>query len=457
MAALMAPPPGAVAAETAVEMGLSPRTARDRRDRLVAEIRKELLPGETAVFFLLGAPPSDLEEFRQGSSFYYLTGLDAAGAGLILSVTPDASDERLFLPRRNHAAEKWSGAALGPGTVDDVTHQPDAERVRALAVTGFRGRKEGDPSGVEESASMRTALSSFLSRSGALFLDYAPPALDEPDTVESKLVSEVRARYPQVRIVSARPLLTRLRLVKTAEEIESIRKGASITCDAHRAAMHLLKPGMMEYEIEAALEYVFTQSGARYSSYPGIVGSGPNSCVLHYFRNARKIEAGDLVLIDAAAEYARYASDFTRTLPASGRFTADQRRVYDAVRKAQSEAAELVRPGSKIRDVHERARKVLDEAGLGDRFLHGCCHFVGLDVHDVGDSDTVLVPGMVLTVEPGAYISEKELGVRIEDLFLVTETGHENLTACLTSDPDEIEKEMARHVDAPTFAPIGRP
>src|SRR5262249_25648707 len=160
----------------------------------------------------------------------------------------------------------------------------------------------------------------------------------------------------------------------------------------------------------AILEYVFTRSGARYSAYPAIVGSGPNSCILHYFRNNRAIGPDDLVLIDAGAEYGRYAIDVTRTFPASGRFSTEQRRVYDAVLKAQTEAKSLLRPGARIRDLQERAQKVLDDAGLGDRFLHGCCHFVGLDVHDVGDRDALLAPGMVLTIEPGAYIAEKGLG-----------------------------------------------
>jgi len=443
------------AAAPAGEMTISPETARLRRDRLVAELRKQLQPGESGVFYLMGAPPTDLEEFRQTSDFHYLTGLDAPGAGMLVrfGTDNDKMTEHLYLPARNRASEKWVGEAIGPGDLEGDTTAPNEERRRTIEMTGFRGAGAGDASSVGPILSMRRALSSMLARSSALFLDHEPPGLDDPETAESRLAAEVHERYPQVRILAATGGLTRLRLVKSPEEIESIRKAAAITCEGHRAAMRMLRPGMREYEIEAVLEYVFTRSGARYSSYPAIVGSGPNSCILHYFRNGRKIEPGDLVLIDAAAEYDRYAMDVTRTLPATGHFTAEQRRVYDAVLKAQREALELVRPGSTIRDIHERAQKVLDQAGLGDKFLHGCCHYVGLDVHDVGDNTTPLAPGMVLTVEPGAYLTEKGFGVRIEDTVLVTETGHEILSDCVPKDPDDVEKEMTHRVEPPTFAP----
>src|SRR5262249_15885555 len=158
--------------------------------------------------------------------------------------------------------------------------------------------------------------------------------------------------------------LARLRVVKSPEEIEALRRAASITCDAHRAAMQMVRPGMSEFELEAILEYVFTRAGARYSAYPAIVGSGPNSCVLHYFRNGRRIGDGDVVLIDAGAEWARYATDVTRTFPANGHFTAEQRRVYDAVLEAQSSTKAMVRPGLRIKDLNDNVRKSLDKAGL---------------------------------------------------------------------------------------------
>jgi Xaa-Pro aminopeptidase len=438
-------------------MTLSPGLVRERRDSLVAELRKDLRPGESGVFYLLGAPPADLQEFRQSSDFLYLTGLESTGAGLILFFGADRMAEHLYLPRRDPSHEKWGGVVLGPGAIEAPTLKADVERQRAIDVTGFRGHGKGDPSSVGEMGSMRDELSGLLARSAVLFLDYQPPGLGQPDTAESKLAAEARERYPQIRIAPASPALARLRLVKSAEEIAAIRKAASITCEAHRAAMKVVKPGMMEYEVEAVLEYVFTRSGARYSAYPAIVGSGPNSCILHYFRNGRRIEDGDVVLIDAAAEFGRYAMDVTRTFPASGRFTSEQRRVYDAVLRAQTAAKALVRPGARISDIQQRAQKVLDDAGLGDRFTHGCCHFVGLDVHDVGDREGVLAPGMVLTVEPGAYLPEKGFGIRIEDTFLVTESGAENLSACMPSDPDEIEKEMARRSDLPSFGAAASP
>ncbi len=445
-AASAASPPSLTAAGVPVE------AARERRDRLVAELRKELRSGESGVFHLRGAEADDLEEFRQDSSFYYLTGLEKSGAGMLISFDETSMVESLFLPARDPAAERWSGVALGPGGVDPTTLAPDGDRRRTLEATGFRGGGKGGSAGVEAIAAMRAALSARLGAGAALFLAYEPPALDDPPTRESALVAEVRARYPQVRIVPAGAALARLRVVKSAEEIEAIRKAAAITCEAQRAAMRTVRPGMKEHEVEAIVEYVFTRAGGRFPSFPTIVGSGPNACTLHYDRNDRTIRDGDLVLLDAGAEYAHYAADVTRTLPASGRFSDEQRRVYDAVLRAQSEARRLVRPGARIADIQARTAKVLDEEGFGDRFLHGCCHFVGLDVHDVGDRSTPLAPGMVLTVEPGVYIAEKGIGVRIEDMFLITEGGYEPLSDCVPSDPAQVESEMSRRVALPDFA-----
>ncbi|HZE88264.1 MAG TPA: aminopeptidase P N-terminal domain-containing protein, partial [Verrucomicrobiae bacterium] len=416
-------PPHVRAEESSSLVALSQELTRGRRDRLVADLRKELKPGESGVFYLPGAPDPELEEFRQTSDFFYLTGIQTPGAGLVIYLSADKVTEQLYLPRRNPATEKWSGAPLGPGGIDPATSNSDAERQRTIELTGFRGRGQGDSSSVGEHETMRETLSGYLQRASVLFLDYAPPALGELDTEGSKLASEVRERFPSVRVLRAKEAMARLRVLKSPEEIAAMRRAAAITCDAHRAAMQMVKPGMSEFELEAILEYVFTREGARYASYPAIVGSGPNSCVLHYFRNERRVGDGEVVLIDAAAEYGRYASDVTRTFPANGHFSAEQRRVYDAVLKAQNETKAMVRPGLRIRDLNENVRKVLDKAGLADRILHGCCHYVGLDVHDVSPDDTILAPGMVLTVEPGAYLPERGFGVRIEDTLLVTESG----------------------------------
>ena len=431
------------------------RVAAERRDRLVSALRKDLRPGEKGIFHILATPPSDLAETRQNSDFFYLTGLHTPGAGLLIFFDERTMSERLYLRRRDPASERWTGAALSPGGIDPNSLGPNEERRRAMVLTGFGSEDRGAHSMVSEIGALRQDLSYALRDGSILFLSYEPPALDDAPTPESSLVAEIRARYPQARIVSAREALTSLRLVKSREEIEAIRRAVSITCEAQRAAMRTIRPGMKEYEIEAVIEYVFTRSGARSTAFPTMVGSGPNSCVFHYDRNERTIEEGDLVVIDAGAEYGRYAADITRTLPASGRFTDDQIRLYRAVLRAQGEAKALVRPGSRIRDIHDRAAAVLAEEGLKERLLHGCCHFVGLDAHDVGDRDVLLAPGMVLTVEPGVYIPEKEIGVRVEDLFLVTEGGAEQLSACAPSTVEDLLAEMSRKAALPEFSPAG--
>ncbi|MBI3450843.1 MAG: aminopeptidase P N-terminal domain-containing protein [Acidobacteria bacterium] len=453
LVAALAAPASVRAADPASLVTLSPELTRGRRDRLVAELRKELKAGESAVLYLPGAPDPELEEFRQTSDFYYLTGIQTPGAGLILHFSADKASEQLYLPRRNPATEKWSGTPLGPGGIDPATSKSDAERQRTIDLTGFRGSGQGDPGSVGEHETMRSVLSALLQRAAVLLLDYTPPSLDALDTEESKLASEVKERYPSIRVLAAKEAMARLRVVKSPEEIVALRRAASITCDAHRAAMQMVRPGMWEFELEAILEYVFTREGARYASYPAIVGSGPNSCTLHYFRNERRVEDGEVVLIDAGAEYARYATDVTRTFPANGHFSAEQRRVYDAVLKAQDETKAMVRPGVRIRELNENVKKVLDKAGLADRILHGCCHYVGLDVHDVSPDDTILAAGMVLTVEPGAYLPDRGFGVRIEDTLLVTESGSETLSACVPTDADEIEKLMAHRIEFPAVAP----
>lgn len=256
--------------------------------------------------------------------------------------------------------------------------------------------------------------------------------------------SEVRARRGALPETSApaRAAIAAMRLVKDEHEVARLRRAIDITCIALGEVARSCEPGMREYELDALLRYVFRREGAERAGFPSIFGSGPNSCILHYNRNDRTMRAGDLVVCDVGAEFGRYTADVTRTLPVSGTFTAAQRRVYDAVLRAQEAGIAAVRPGARVRDVHAAARRVLEEEGLARHFFHGTSHWLGLDVHDVGDYDTPLAPGMVLTVEPGAYIAEDEIGVRIEDDVLVTEDGCELLSSGMPRRADEIEALM---------------
>jgi Xaa-Pro aminopeptidase len=263
------------------------------------------------------------------------------------------------------------------------------------------------------------------------------------------------------RVEPLAPIMAGLRLVKDEDEIRRLRRAIDITARAHREAWRLAEPGLHEYEIEAAIEYVFRAAGAERVGFPSIVGSGPNGTVLHYDENRRRTEAGDLVVVDIGAEFGYYTADLTRTFPVSGSFTARQRAIYELVLGAQEVAFEHIRPGATIADLTRAARAHIDRnsrdlcggSSCNRYFVHGLSHWLGMDVHDVGDYGTPLAAGMVLTVEPGLYLPDEALGVRIEDDVLVTEDGYELLSADLPRRPDEVEAAMS---EAPRWTrPVG--
>jgi len=276
-------------------------------------------------------------------------------------------------------------------------------------------------------------------------------------------------------VIDPRPILSEMRLFKAPEEIALMRRAADITREGHLAAAGAIRPGAHEYEVEAAVDAAFRRRGALGPGYPTIVGSGPNATVLHYIQNDRRMEAGELVLIDAGAEFDFYNADVTRTYPVDGRYPPAGRDLVEAVLAAQREAIDAVKPGVRFDDVHQAALRVLVggliELGIlsGDPeevlakeayrpfYMHRTSHWLGMDVHDVGayragDESRKLEPGMVLTVEPGLYVSPRAeapeafrgIGVRIEDDVLVTETGHDVLTAEIPKEPAAIEALFAR-------------
>ena len=245
-------------------------------------------------------------------------------------------------------------------------------------------------------------------------------------------------------------------MVKSKTELALIDKAISCSIDAHREAMKTVRPGIFEYETAALMQYTFQREGCLRPAYGLIVGSGFNSTVLHYERNERRMDSGDLVVVDVAGEYSGYAADITRTLPASGKFSDRQREIYEVVLGAQKAAIAAIKPGMTLgrtgdTSIHKIALDYINTHGkdlkgepLGKYFIHGLSHHVGLNVHDANDPSKPLAAGMVITVEPGIYIPEERLGVRIEDMVLVTETGAKLLTEALPREITEIEKAMSR-------------
>jgi Xaa-Pro aminopeptidase len=389
---------------------------RTRRDRLLGR----LAPGEVAVVY--GAERLG-EGQRQRADFQYLTGLGEEGAVLVLWRTEKKGHEALFLAPRDPEAERWTGARESLGS----TLEKRTGVREVLRTTGLAAR-----------------LAEITARAGRLAFLGPIARLDAPVPPELRLYRKLQERAPWLSIENRTDLLPEMRAVKDAGELGHIRRAVAISIEGHFAAWRAIRPGMKEHELKEKLERAMRRGGATRLAYPSIVGSGPHSCVLHYPGDRRVIKEGELVVIDAGAEVAGYASDVTRTVPASGKFTSEQRRIYEIVLAAQKAALARVRPGARLReDVHAAARRVIAQAGFVDAFFHGTSHFVGLRVHDVGHADRPLAPGMVLTVEPGIYLADRKLGVRIEDTVVVTADGHENLSAGLPKEVEEIEKWMA--------------
>jgi Xaa-Pro aminopeptidase len=229
-----------------------------------------------------------------------------------------------------------------------------------------------------------------------------------------------------------------LRQIKSQTEIALLEKAIQITMKAQQAAARTIMPGAMEYEVEAALEYEFRRNGAERPGFPSIVGSGPNSTILHYDKSERRMQSGEVVVVDIGAEYGGYSADVTRTYPVSGKFSARQREIYQIVLDAQKAAIAKVKPGVRIRDIHQAAMDYIRSKGYEKFFIHGTSHHIGLEVHDIGETVRPLEPNMVITVEPGIYIPEEQIGVRIEDDVLVSAAGARVLST-FPKEIDEIE------------------
>ena len=344
---------------------------KSRRDRLAARIKGNAL-------VLRAAPEQELVKYQQERNFYYLTGFDQPGAILLLDASSDPPQEFFFLPERNSAAERWTGPKLGPGA--------DVEKI-----TGF---------------------AKVLSTS-----DF--------DTTLKRASEGAKAVYGLKDVESD---IAYLRQTKSPTEIALLEKAVQITLKAHQAAARTIAPGAMEYEVQAALEYEFTRNGAERPGYPSIVGSGPFSTILHYNDNTRRMQAGDVVVVDVGAEYSGYSADVTRTYPVSGKYSPRQREIYQIVLDAQKAAIAKVKPGARISDLHNAAMSHIRSKGYEKYFIHGTSHHIGLEVHDVGDTSRPFESNMVITVEPGIYIPEEQLGIRIEDDVVVTTNGHRVLS-----------------------------
>lgn len=275
---------------------------------------------------------------------------------------------------------------------------------------------------------------------------------DKAHFLDKNMKNNLKETYPGLKIESAENMIGKLRSIKSEQEIALIRKATDITADGLLAAMKITQPGIYEYEIQAAIEYEFTRQGALQKGFSSIVGSGNNSTIIHYSKNTRKAEKGDLVVLDVGAEYNNYSSDITRTIPVSGKFTEAQKEIYQMVLTVQKNCILKTKPGISLAELEKFAYNEFKKLGFERYYTHGLSHSVGIQVHD-SNAEPVLIPGMIITIEPGLYFDMNDQsapekfrgnGVRIEDIVLITENGCEVLSAKITKEINEIEKLMKR-------------
>src|SRR5579864_1854044 len=450
-----------------------PTTSQERRERepnsVYAARRAKLAAEVDAPVVLWGftgrEEASQAYVFAQEENFYYLTGHNEEGAALVIlpanpknaskkngaslprwgaallrpydatSENGDGVRESLYLPEKNPHKERWNGARMAPS-------DPGIE-----ARTGFAS--------VKPFADLRATVETLAKSYSDFYtiLPYQKELGGYPH--EKEAVDWLQMVAPQARLKDVREQVGAMREIKSPGEIVFLRQAIELSLDAQLAAMRMMRPGLYEYQIGAKMVEVHALGGSEAEGYAPIVGAGPNSTALHYDRLSRKIEDGDIVVLDVGAQFSGYSADITRTIPANGKFTARQAEIYNIVLGAQNAALAALKPGMDFcqkggKSVHKISYDYINSHGkdlhgksLGQYYIHGLGHHIGLDVHDPGDYCKPLEPGMVVTVEPGIYIPEENLGVRIEDDVLITESGYQLLSERLPRNPREIEEVMA--------------
>ncbi len=443
----------------------------------------EKLGTETVAIFW-SAPPRvyslDVNyEFRQDSNLLYLTGIDQEDTILVLMPGNATKKEILFVREADARREHWNGHSLTPAEAKEASGIETVLTANQFEpfVIGLFSRQPAPWLGADETRTFGDALAQ--GRAALAVLLDTPRTLAEPAGPATQFAARLRDRFFGFRVVDAAPVVSELRQIKTPYEQTVLRKSVAISSDAHRAGMRAAAPGKWEYEVEAAIEEVYLRNGAMSWGYPSIVGSGPNATILHYQKSSRQMQAEELLLVDAAANYQGLTGDITRTYPVGGRFSPLQRDIYEIALAAQEAGIKAARAGNQASAIQDACDEVL-RAGLvklglvtdpkGIQFkvwaTHGVSHWIGMDVHDVGVRGKPLAPGMAFTIEPGIYIREaaldalpktpenlafiekvrpavqkyKDIGVRVEDSFLLTDTGVENLSGSVPRTIPEIER-----------------
>ena len=414
------------------------------RDTLSAR-RQKIMDGmkDNSIAIILSGNPlartgDQFHDFAIWRNFFYLTNIDRANFALVLVKSEAGNREMLFIDEVSALEEKWSGYRM---------KKPEASEQSGIKEASIYGMP-----------ALRNTLGSLVMNENIenSYFDLERISYNHLDTEQMVFSKEIHQQYPYLNIHNLYPTLASMRQVKSVEEIENIRTAIEKTRIGIEAMMKASKPGLFEYEIEAHYDFNSKLSGVQERAFHTIAAAGINATVLHYEANNSQTKDGDLILFDLGCAWNHYAADISRTFPVNGKFSPRQKEIYQAVLDVEKTVIEAIKPGVKMSELNKLARDLLTEKcrqlGLiGDKdddvlnyYYHSIGHSLGLDTHDVGGREYILEPGMVITIEPGLYIEEEGIGIRIEDDILVTENGFENLSASILKEVDDIETFMAK-------------
>lgn len=405
---------------------------RENRQRLIEKMEEDSIG---VVFSGQAAHRSADADFPflVNRNFFYLTGLEQENIIMIIYKKKEEIVEELFIREANPLLEKWVGKSYSKDEAGKISGVLKIDWVNRFQQRLVNILNEYDYKNI--------------------YLDLEKSNWDKQAQLGLTFSQEIIHKFPYLDIKNIYPILRDLRTIKRPEEIEKIKSAIDITSKGIYSILKEMKTGLMEYQLEAYFDFAIKYAGARDNAFDTIVASGENAVILHYIEKNDIIENGDLVLFDLGADYQHYCADISRTFPVSGKFTPRQRSLYEIVLKAEEEVIGIIKPGLHYSELNKHATKVLAEEcikiGLIKRqeeiskyYYHGVSHYLGLDTHDIGNRDRILEPGMVVTIEPGLYIQEEKIGIRIEDNVLVTQEGYEVLSRGIPKTIEEIEKIM---------------
>jgi len=392
-----------------------------------------------AIFFAGQAPYKSADEtyqFTPNRNFYYLTGIDEEKVIMVMVNINGKVSEMLFIQENDSVMAKWVGETISEDKAKEVSGIEDIKFLKDFEST----------------------IASYFDRFSIdnLYLDLERQEFNIPQTSSQNFAVDIMKRYPYVTVKNIYHDIALLRTIKREEEIELIKKAIDITYDGIKEIWSNAKPGMKEYEIEAYFNYILKKNGVKDFAFPTIAATGKNATILHYVDNNTKAEDGELMLLDLGAQYKYYNGDISRTFPINGKFSERQKEVYNIVLEANETVMKAVKPGVTTGELQDITKRVLaqgckriglikEDSELNKYYYHGVAHPLGLDTHDVGPRNVELKPGMIITDEPGLYIEEEGLGVRIEDDILVTEDGYVNLSAHIIKSIEDIEMFMSKN------------